>query len=145
MIGNSCNPRSRAAASATLSCPLPPSTTNKSGKSQSIRSRVPSVIAGIARGYGVREPRRKDRLDALIKDAAARPGGDTAPIVRELEGARSVRWAWVDWLDAFWTLPPVRRSSPRGEPDDPNFDHAKYDAIGESDRMTLRFIKAVTD
>ena len=40
-----------------------------------------------------------------------------------------------------WTLPPVRRSSPRGQPDDPTFDHAKYDAIGESDRMTLRFIK----
>jgi predicted methyltransferase len=40
-----------------------------------------------------------------------------------------------------WTLPPTRRSSPRGQPDDPSFDHAKYDAIGESDRMTLRFIK----
>jgi predicted methyltransferase len=43
-----------------------------------------------------------------------------------------------------WTLPPVRRSSPRGEPDDPSFDHARYDAIGESDRMTLRFVKSVT-
>jgi len=41
-----------------------------------------------------------------------------------------------------WTLPPVRRSSPRGKPADPSFDHAKYDAIGESDRMTLRFVKA---
>ena len=40
-----------------------------------------------------------------------------------------------------WTLPPVRRSSPRGQPDDPTFNHAKYDAIGESDRMTLRFVK----
>jgi predicted methyltransferase len=40
-----------------------------------------------------------------------------------------------------WTLPPVRRSSPRGQPADPNFDHSKYDAIGESDRMTLRFVK----
>jgi predicted methyltransferase len=40
-----------------------------------------------------------------------------------------------------WTLPPVRRSSPRGETPDPNFDHAKYDAIGESDRMTLKFVK----
>lgn len=40
-----------------------------------------------------------------------------------------------------WTLPPVRRSSPRGEPEDPNFDHARYDAIGESDRMTLKFVK----
>jgi predicted methyltransferase len=43
-----------------------------------------------------------------------------------------------------WTLPPVRRSSPRGQPDDPAFDHAPYDAIGESDRMTLRFKKPAT-
>ncbi len=40
-----------------------------------------------------------------------------------------------------WTLPPVRRSSPRGQPADPHFDHARYDAIGESDRMTLKFVK----
>jgi predicted methyltransferase len=40
-----------------------------------------------------------------------------------------------------WTLPPVRRSSPPGQPADPTFDHAKYDAIGESDRMTLKFLK----
>jgi predicted methyltransferase len=40
-----------------------------------------------------------------------------------------------------WTLPPVRRSSPPGHPADPAFDHAKYDAIGESDRMTLKFVK----
>ncbi|HAJ46862.1 MAG TPA: methyltransferase [Alphaproteobacteria bacterium] len=40
-----------------------------------------------------------------------------------------------------WTLPPTRRSAPQGEPANPNFDHTKYDAIGESDRMTLRFVK----
>jgi predicted methyltransferase len=40
-----------------------------------------------------------------------------------------------------WTLPPVRRSSAPGQPADPRFDHAKYDAIGESDRMTLKFVK----
>ena len=40
-----------------------------------------------------------------------------------------------------WTLPPVRRTSPFGQPDDPKFDRAKYDAIGESDRMTLKFVK----
>jgi predicted methyltransferase len=40
-----------------------------------------------------------------------------------------------------WTLPPTRRSAPPGKPDNPGFDHAKYDAIGESDRMTLRFVK----
>lgn len=37
-----------------------------------------------------------------------------------------------------WTLPPTRRS-PEGN--DPSFDRAKYDAIGESDRMTLKFAK----
>jgi predicted methyltransferase len=40
-----------------------------------------------------------------------------------------------------WTLPPTRRSAPDGQPDNPKFDHSKYDAIGESDRMTLRFRK----
>ena len=40
-----------------------------------------------------------------------------------------------------WTLPPTRRSAPPGKPADPRFDHARYDAIGESDRMTLRFVK----
>jgi len=40
-----------------------------------------------------------------------------------------------------WTLPPWRLSAPKGKPDDPKFDHGKYDAIGESDRMTLRFVK----
>ncbi len=40
-----------------------------------------------------------------------------------------------------WTLPPVRRSAAPGQPADPAFDHTKYDAIGESDRMTLKFLK----
>ena len=39
-----------------------------------------------------------------------------------------------------WTLPPSRQSS-AGDTPDPQFDHSKYDAIGESDRMTLRFRK----
>jgi len=42
-----------------------------------------------------------------------------------------------------WTLPPARRSTAygSGQDADPDFDHSKYDAIGESDRMTLRFVK----
>ena len=40
-----------------------------------------------------------------------------------------------------WTLPPTRQSSQGGQPVDASFDRAKYDAIGESDRMTLRFVK----
>lgn len=40
-----------------------------------------------------------------------------------------------------WTLPPTRQNAARGQPANPNFDHSKYDAIGESDRMTLQFWK----
>jgi predicted methyltransferase len=42
-----------------------------------------------------------------------------------------------------WTLPPTRRTVPYGTdlPADPDFDSSPFDAIGESDRMTLRFVK----
>jgi predicted methyltransferase len=41
-----------------------------------------------------------------------------------------------------WTLPPALRSTPySSDQTDPNFDHSKYVAIGESDRMTLKFVK----
>jgi predicted methyltransferase len=40
-----------------------------------------------------------------------------------------------------WTLPPTRRTAPQGQPADPAFDRAPYDAVGESDRMALRFVK----
>ena len=39
------------------------------------------------------------------------------------------------------TLPPTRRSSAPGEPPNLDFDHSKFDEIGESDRMTLKFRK----
>ena len=38
-----------------------------------------------------------------------------------------------------WTLPPTLQSAEKGE--DPTFDKSKYLAIGESDRMTLKFVK----
>lgn len=44
-----------------------------------------------------------------------------------------------DYPFGVWTLPPERLSAPRGMPADANFNHAKYDLIGESDRMTLKF------
>jgi predicted methyltransferase len=40
-----------------------------------------------------------------------------------------------------WTLPPTLRTSPLGRPDDASFDTGPYEAIGESDRMTLKFRK----
>lgn len=46
-----------------------------------------------------------------------------------------------DYPFGVWTLPPTRQSAPSGQPPNPSLDHSKYDAIGESDRMTLRFRK----
>ncbi len=39
----------------------------------------------------------------------------------------------ADWPEGVWTLPPSYRLK--------DVDHAKYAAIGESDRMTLKFVK----
>ena len=46
-----------------------------------------------------------------------------------------------DYPFGVWTLAPTRLTAPRGQPAVPGFDRAAYDAIGESDRMTLRFKK----
>jgi predicted methyltransferase len=40
-----------------------------------------------------------------------------------------------------WTLPPTLQTATSGQPANPDFDNAKYKAIGESDRMTLLFRK----
>ncbi len=46
-----------------------------------------------------------------------------------------------DYPFGVWTLAPERRSAAAGAAPDPAFDRSRYDAIGESDRMTLRFVK----
>ena len=43
-----------------------------------------------------------------------------------------------------WTLRPTSLSAPYGAAADPAFDRGAYDAIGESDRFTLRFRKPET-
>ncbi len=40
-----------------------------------------------------------------------------------------------------WMLPPNLRAPQPGSPEAATYDKAKYEAIGESDRMTLRFRK----
>ncbi len=46
-----------------------------------------------------------------------------------------------DYPFGVWTLPPTRRSHAKDQPTPAGFDPARYEAIGESDRMTLRFHK----
>jgi predicted methyltransferase len=75
--------------------------------------------------------------EQAVIDAATKAGF-------KLDGKSEVNANPKDTKDhpfGVWTLPPVRQSSDNGKPVDPAFDRAKYDAIGESDRMTLRFVK----
>ena len=64
----------------------------------------------------------------------------------ELESASEINANLADTKDhpfGVWTLPPVRRSSAIRGQEDPDFDRSTYDAIGESDRMTLKFRKPI--
>jgi predicted methyltransferase len=47
-----------------------------------------------------------------------------------------------DYPFGVWTLPPTRQSQSRAKPKLSDEERARYDAIGESDRMTLRFRRA---
>lgn len=47
-----------------------------------------------------------------------------------------------DYPFGVWTLPPTRRTHTKEHPKPDGFDPKIYEAIGESDRMTLRFRKA---
>jgi predicted methyltransferase len=87
-----------------------------------------------------------------VQDATAASGYVQEAYVKQLAKQAGLQFVAASEINAnpkddrnhpfgVWTLPPERRSSPRGEPPNPAFDHARYDAIGESDRMTLKFQK----
>ena len=62
----------------------------------------------------------------------------------KLDGASEINANPKDTKDyalGVWTLPPTRQGPKPGEAAPAGYDRAKYDAIGESDRMTLRFRK----
>ncbi|MCH2457561.1 MAG: methyltransferase domain-containing protein [Henriciella sp.] len=61
-----------------------------------------------------------------------------------LEEASEINANPADTADhpfGVWTLPPVSRTTDREGNTPEGFDAAKYQEIGESDRMTLRFVK----
>lgn len=94
------------------------------------------------------------RANPGTQDPAARDGYVTEAYVIEqatkagfkLTGRSEVNANPKDTKDhpfGVWTLPPTLRSTPYGSDEvDAAFDHSKYLAIGESDRMTLRFEKS---
>ena len=77
--------------------------------------------------------------EQFVIDAAARAGLKLVAKSEINANPKDTR----DHPFGVWTLPPTRTTVPygSGKPADPTFDRSKYDAIGESDRMTLRFTK----
>lgn len=77
--------------------------------------------------------------EQFVIDAAARAGLKLVAKSEINANPKDTR----DHPFGVWTLPPTRATVPygSGKPADPSFDRSKYDAIGESDRMTLRFTK----
>jgi predicted methyltransferase len=77
--------------------------------------------------------------EQFVIDAAARAGLTLSARAEINANPKDTK----DHPFGVWTLPPTRATVAygSGKPADPSFDRSKYDAIGESDRMTLRFTK----
>ena len=75
----------------------------------------------------------EDFVKALAKNAGFIFAGSTEINANPLDTA--------DHPLGVWTLPPVSRTTNRQGEAIPNLDPAKFKAIGESDRMTLKFVK----
>jgi predicted methyltransferase len=102
----------------------------------------PGGILAVEQHRADPRPMKKDASDGYMSTAVVVQLAEKAGF--KLEDQSEINANPKDTKDhpfGVWTLPPTRQSAPRGQPANPNFDHAKYDAIGESDRMTLRFRK----
>lgn len=70
--------------------------------------RVKGIAFGIATGYGVREDRRAERLQGLLKDHAANPDPTVQLRLAEIRRSLSPRWKITDILDGIWQHELVR-------------------------------------
>jgi predicted methyltransferase len=101
----------------------------------------PGGVLGVVE-HRLGEEAAADTAGGYVKESAVKKLAEDAGF--NFEGASEINANPADTKDhpfGVWTLPPVRRSGD-GPGDAPaDFDRAKYDAIGESDRMTLKFRK----
>lgn len=103
----------------------------------------PGGILGIeqhrARSTGLQDPQASNGYvqEAFVKMLAEEAGFEFVGSSEINANPRDDR----DHPFGVWTLPPTLRSAPLGQDPDPRFDTAPYRAVGESDRMTLKFRK----
>jgi predicted methyltransferase len=103
----------------------------------------PGGILGIeqhrARSTGLQDPQASNGYvqEAFVKMLAQEAGFEFVGSSEINANPRDDR----DHPFGVWTLPPTLRTAPLGQDADPHFDTAPFRAIGESDRMTLKFRK----
>ena len=100
----------------------------------------PHAILAVEEHRADPRPMNGDALDGYVSTAFLTRKVELGGF--SLEAASEVNANPKDTKDhpfGVWTLPPTRRTHARGQPVAADFDPAKYEAIGESDRMTLRF------
>ena len=106
------------------------------------RALKPGGVLGVVEHRADEKADEEDGSSGYVKESTVKALAESAGF--EFADSSEVNANPNDSKDhpfGVWTLPPVRRSSASPGQEDPNFDRAKYDAIGESDRMTLKFIK----
>ncbi len=106
------------------------------------RALKPGGVLGVVEHRANEDAAEGDASSGYVKESAVKALAAAAGF--EFVEASEINANPADTKDhpfGVWTLPPVRRSSASAGQEDPNFDRAKYDAIGESDRMTLKFVK----
>ena len=102
----------------------------------------PGGILGVEEHRADPKPMKEGASDGYVSEAYVIEAAKKAGFV--LEAKSEINANPKDTKDhpyGVWTLPPTNSTGPAGKPADPAYDKAKYQAIGESDRMTLRFRK----
>ena len=103
----------------------------------------PGGILGVeehrAPATGTQDPKADNGYvqEAAVKAMALKAGFEFVKSSELLANPKDTK----DHPFGVWTLPPTLRTAPGGQPADPNFDQAKYKAIGEADNMLLVFRK----
>ena len=102
----------------------------------------PGGVLGVEEHRASPGKEKADYSDGYVSEATVIAAAEKAGF--KLAGRSEVNANPKDTKDhpfGVWTLPPSRNTAPNGQPPNPTFQRAKYDAIGESDRMTLKFVK----
>lgn len=105
----------------------------------------PGGVLGVVEHRADEGQDEKDGATGYVKVSTVKELAEAAGF--DFAGASEINANPADTKDhpfGVWTLPPVRRSAAAPGQEAPEFDRNKYDAIGESDRMTLKFVKPVS-